>query len=205
LQDRQKGSLVDRRSTDGFWGYHTCLEGGAGRADSGRSAFKISVFVAEITDEFILGLYDLRANDASVDFGRHMLRMGCEEVSLWRPGARPRSSGLHLASDGTRGPLETAKGLVEPTTSHKKEYTLTETKIGRLLCSNGWSGGTIVTITLLFTFIMILLTVRLPTPLEQTKSVCATICLSKKNCIMLETVRGANKIITFEVSVRFIT
>jgi hypothetical protein len=42
---------------------------------------------------------------------------------------------------------------------------------------------------------MILLTVRLPTHLEQTKSVCAIIYLYAKNCIMLETVREANKII----------
>jgi hypothetical protein len=43
---------------------------------------------------------------------------------------------------------------------------------------------------------MILLTVHLPTHLEQTKSICATIYLYvKKNCIMLETVREANKII----------
>jgi hypothetical protein len=40
-----------------------------------------------------------------------------------------------------------------------------------------------------------LLTVRLPTHLEQTKSVVSlSICL-QKNCIMLETVREANKII----------
>jgi hypothetical protein len=49
--------------------------------------------------------------------------------------------------------------------------TLAETEIGRLVYANGQSGGTVVTITLLFTFIMILLTVRLPTHLEQTKSV----------------------------------
>jgi hypothetical protein len=53
------------------------------------------------------------------------------------------------------------------------ECTLAETKNGRLVYANGRSGGTDVTITLLFTFIMILLTVRLPTHLEQTKSVCA--------------------------------
>jgi hypothetical protein len=46
-----------------------------------------------------------------------------------------------------------------------------ETKIGRLVYANGWSGGAVVTITLLFTFIMILLTVRLPTHLEQIKSI----------------------------------
>jgi hypothetical protein len=45
---------------------------------------------------------------------------------------------------------------------------------------------------------MILLTVRLPTHLEQTKSICAIIYLKikkKKKCIMLQTVREANKII----------
>jgi hypothetical protein len=41
---------------------------------------------------------------------------------------------------------------------------------------------------------MILLTLRLPTHLEQTKSVCAIIYLYIKNCIMLETVREAKKI-----------
>jgi hypothetical protein len=39
-------------------------------------------------------------------------------------------------------------------------------KIGRLVYANGRPGGTVVTVTLLFTFIMILLTVRLPTQLE---------------------------------------
>jgi hypothetical protein len=70
-----------------------------------------------------------------------------------------------------------------------------ETKMGHLVYANGRSCGTVVTITLLFTFIMILLTVRLPTHLEQIKSVCAIIYLYKKNCIMLETAREANKII----------
>jgi hypothetical protein len=68
-------------------------------------------------------------------------------------------------------------------------------KIGRLVYTSGRLGGTVVTITLLFTFIMILLTVRLTTHLEQTKSVCAIIYLYVNNCIMLETVREVNKII----------
>jgi hypothetical protein len=42
-----------------------------------------------------------------------------------------------------------------------------ETKIGRIVYANGRSGGTVVTTTLLFNFIMILLTVRIPTHLEQ--------------------------------------
>jgi hypothetical protein len=62
--------------------------------------------------------------------------------------------------------------------------TLTETKIVRLVYANGQSGGTAVTITLLFTFIMILLTVRLPTHLEQTKSVCAIIYLYVKQIVL---------------------
>jgi hypothetical protein len=51
------------------------------------------------------------------------------------------------------------------------QHVLSRKQIGRLVYANGWSGGTVVTITLLFTFIMILLTVRLPTHLEQTKSI----------------------------------
>jgi hypothetical protein len=62
---------------------------------------------------------------------------------------------------------ETFREPLDPTT----KCTLAETKIGRLVYANGWSGGTVVTITLLFTFITILLTVRLPTHLGQTKSV----------------------------------
>jgi hypothetical protein len=57
------------------------------------------VSVAAITDELILGLDVLRAYDASVDVGRHVLRMGREEMTLWRLGARPRSSRLTLLSD----------------------------------------------------------------------------------------------------------
>jgi hypothetical protein len=34
------------------------------------------VLVADITDEFILGLDNPRAYDESVDVGRHVLRMG---------------------------------------------------------------------------------------------------------------------------------
>jgi hypothetical protein len=38
------------------------------------------VFVANITDELILGLDILRAYDASVDIGRQTLRLADEEV-----------------------------------------------------------------------------------------------------------------------------
>jgi hypothetical protein len=57
----------------------------------GRRALCMLEFVAEITDEFNLGLDDLRACDVSVELGDHMVRLG-REMLLWRPGARPRSS-----------------------------------------------------------------------------------------------------------------
>jgi hypothetical protein len=38
------------------------------------------IFVAEITDGFILGLDVMQENDASVDLRRHVLRLGDEEV-----------------------------------------------------------------------------------------------------------------------------
>jgi hypothetical protein len=40
------------------------------------------VFVADITDDFILGLDILRAYDASVDIGRRVLRLGRDEVPV---------------------------------------------------------------------------------------------------------------------------
>jgi hypothetical protein len=42
----------------------------------GQRALKIWVFVADITEEFILGLDNLRAYHATVDVGRHGLRPG---------------------------------------------------------------------------------------------------------------------------------
>jgi hypothetical protein len=65
----------------------------------GRRTLRIWVFVAEITDEFILGLDVLRAYNVSVDVGCHLLRLGQEEVTLWRPGAQPKSSRLSLDGD----------------------------------------------------------------------------------------------------------
>jgi hypothetical protein len=103
----------------------------------GRRALKIWVFVAEITDEFILGLDVLRAYDASVDLGRHVLRLGREEVTLWSTGTRPRSSRLSLISDEViparcervvaarlETPLEATNGLVEPDSMTSREGLL---------------------------------------------------------------------------------
>jgi hypothetical protein len=52
----------------------------------GRRPLKIWAFVADINNEFILGLDILRAHDASVDIGRLTLRLAGEEISLWSPG-----------------------------------------------------------------------------------------------------------------------
>jgi hypothetical protein len=65
----------------------------------GRRPLKIWVFVADISNEFILGLGILRAYDASMDIGRQTLRLAEEEVSLWSPGAGPRPSSLIVEED----------------------------------------------------------------------------------------------------------
>jgi hypothetical protein len=48
----------------------------------GRRTLRRWVFVADITDDFILGLDNLRAYDASVDIGRRVLRLGQDEVPV---------------------------------------------------------------------------------------------------------------------------
>jgi hypothetical protein len=62
----------------------------------GRPPFKIWVFVADITNEFILGLVTLDAYDASVNIGRQTLRLVEEEprygTSSLQPGGGKGSS-----------------------------------------------------------------------------------------------------------------
>jgi hypothetical protein len=65
----------------------------------GRLTLRILLFVTEITDEFILGLDVLRAYNVSVDVGHYLLRLGQEEVILWKPGVQTKSSRLSLVSD----------------------------------------------------------------------------------------------------------
>jgi hypothetical protein len=60
---------------------------------------KIWVFIANITDEFILGLDILCAYDASVDQGHQTLCLAEEEVSLWSPGVGSRPSSLVVAKN----------------------------------------------------------------------------------------------------------
>jgi hypothetical protein len=52
----------------------------------GWGQLNIWLFVANITNEFNLGLDILRSYDASVDLWRQTLRLAEEEVSLWNPG-----------------------------------------------------------------------------------------------------------------------
>jgi hypothetical protein len=72
----------------------------------GQRALKIWVFVADVTDEFILGLDILRAYDASVDVGRHVLRMGQEKVPVREaPTASVLSRSRPTESHSNRRPV----------------------------------------------------------------------------------------------------
>jgi hypothetical protein len=93
----------------------------------GRCPLKTGAFIANITNEFILGLDNLRAYDASVDLGCQMLRLEKEEVSLWSPGVGPHQSSLAVTNNQAKpaqckavlmaqldSPLGVENGLVEP-------------------------------------------------------------------------------------------
>jgi hypothetical protein len=54
----------------------------------GWTSINIWLHVAEIMGELLLGLDMLHTNDAFVDLGHHMLRLG-KEVSVWSPQAWP--------------------------------------------------------------------------------------------------------------------
>jgi hypothetical protein len=83
----------------------------------GWRPIKICVFVANITNELILGLDILRAYDASVDLGRQTLRLAGEEISLWSPGAAKdqvmtaKCEGILMAR--SESPLEVERSLVK--------------------------------------------------------------------------------------------
>jgi hypothetical protein len=66
----------------------------------GRRPLKILVFVAHITNEFIIGLGILHAYSTSVDLWRQTLRLAEVVVSLLSPGGGgPRPSSLVVARD----------------------------------------------------------------------------------------------------------
>jgi hypothetical protein len=115
------------QTANGIWGSAPLLKEVFLTLTLGRRPLKIWVFVANITNEFILGLDILRAYNASVDIGLQTLRLAEEEVSLWSPGAGPRPSSLVVAKDQVipalcegivmarlESPLGVENGLVKP-------------------------------------------------------------------------------------------
>jgi hypothetical protein len=82
----------------------------------GRRPLDIWVFVANITNELILGMDILRAYDATVDVGHQTLRLAGEEMWLWSPGAAKdqvmtaKCEGILMAR--SENPLEVESSLV---------------------------------------------------------------------------------------------
>jgi hypothetical protein len=72
----------------------------------GRRPLTTWVFVASITDEFILGLDVLRAHDASLGLRRHVLHLDDKEIPLWRLRANP----VILLYEGNSEVLATSYG-----------------------------------------------------------------------------------------------
>jgi hypothetical protein len=82
-----------RRATARLPGRQCVLQVGSGRTipvvrealgelTLGQRALNIWIFVADIMEEFILGLDILRAYHATVDVERHMLRLGQDELPV---------------------------------------------------------------------------------------------------------------------------
>jgi hypothetical protein len=67
----------------------------------GQCPLKISVFIASIINEFVLGLNILPAYDASVDLGCQTLCPAEDVVLLWsqRAGTGPQPFSMVVASD----------------------------------------------------------------------------------------------------------
>ena len=65
----------------------------------GRQTLRIWVFVAEITDEYILGLDVLRDYDASVVLEHQLLRVGLVEMMVWRTEAKQQSSCISFVGE----------------------------------------------------------------------------------------------------------
>ena len=65
----------------------------------GWQTLRIWVFVAEITEEYILGLDVLRDYEVSVVLEHQLLRLGQVEVMVWRTGAKPKSSCISLVGE----------------------------------------------------------------------------------------------------------
>jgi hypothetical protein len=86
-------------AANSIWGRHSHLEGSFSNTDPWAAPAEIWVSVANVTNEFILGLNILREKDASVDLGHPMLHPTEEEFSLWCAAAGLRPSNLVVAND----------------------------------------------------------------------------------------------------------
>jgi hypothetical protein len=76
-------------AADGIWGSPPHFEKSYMILNLRRRPLKIWVLIANITNEFILGLDILCAYDASVDLGRKMLHLSEEEVTPCNPEVGP--------------------------------------------------------------------------------------------------------------------
>ena len=81
----------------------------------GWQTLRIWVFVAEITDEYILGLDVLRDYEASVVLEHQLLRLGQVEVMVWRTAAKPKSSCISLVGEVIPARCEVFDGKVRGT------------------------------------------------------------------------------------------
>ena len=101
----------------------------------GRQALRIWAFVAEVTDEFILGLDVLLAYDTSVDLGRHLLRLGQEDVLLCAQSSSSRLSPVReeviparcekVVMVTSETPLGATNDLIEPSQKSSRDGVYT--------------------------------------------------------------------------------
>jgi hypothetical protein len=81
----RKAAEPTLHTASGVWGSAPHHEGSFPDIHLEWCQLKIGVFVANIINEFVLGLDILHTYDASVNLGRQMLHLGEKEVSLWSP------------------------------------------------------------------------------------------------------------------------
>jgi hypothetical protein len=86
-------------AADGIWGRPTHIEESFPNTVPREATIEMLVFVANITNEFILGLAIPRAYDAPVDLGRQTQHLAGEEVLIWSHGTGPGPFSLVVAND----------------------------------------------------------------------------------------------------------
>jgi hypothetical protein len=96
----------------------------------GRRALQIWAFVARITDEFILGLGVLLAEEWTVNLMGHVLRLGEEDVSLWHPEADQLARCERVVTLQCEDPMEVTNGLLDSLkTSYQQGLHIARTSI----------------------------------------------------------------------------